>query len=573
MWSKSQTEETVLTQVPLTPSFYYVNDLTPSRPLIAATPYSYIASAFMKWRGSMVVSFSAVKTQFHSGRLELIWVPNEHIVGPLTGDFTKAVRVIWDLSELNSISVVCPYVAQNPYKSTMSMIDYVANKPYTKDNLSGYLIVRVFNRLQVASSSVSDTIEINISMAMGPDADFALPRNITLIPGGVTPELFSEKGNEPEIGLPGVSLGAAKYHQLYSSKVRDILDNSVGYNIQAPSMCFGEAILSLRAMSRRTMPIYEFNLGSIDGVTVTYENLHMGICPNPTNFDSDATGADFSPDWISFATTLFAFRKGGINLFIQPEMKAVAPSNAFTTAFATTLNYLNAKFVVDLTTDLSSGGIGPHPHPVQPLTTYNEFIQSLDVPMHITTQGYVRLDVPYYSKFPCLFNEISQVTGNPYFNPINVERAEQPHGWVVVGSDNLSMFGSFKLYRAARDDFDCGFFLGVPMCTIPKYQGTPEFVTKSIPEFKLGIPPSPRPFPDRVTKVKREESVDPPKTRKFLVRPQDLGERSAHPMLVVRNMLKIGHDTVDDPQASPITEETPCNHPECEVIDPHSHKI
>lgn len=503
-WDNAQSEETVLFSNDITPSFYIIG--TPpeaGNPIIQCTPYSYIASGFMKWRGSMVYSFSAVKSQFHSGRLEIIWIPNKK-VDTAAQDFTKAVRVIWDLTESNSISIVCPYVAQNAYKSLMSTTDYVVNNtPYTDDHVSGYFLIRVFNRLQVASANVSNTIIINVSASMGPDADFAVPRRPNLVPYSVQSGFVEKKKTPFKLcgsplkppPLKGVSLGVARYHQIEDGEISDILNNPVRYNPIVPSSCYGEAVISLRSLMKRKQQIYYTAQGS-DGAPVTVNTVTI-VAPNFTVMNGDDQAQDVSPDWIAFAQNLFAFRKGGISLHVRPTVRAIKAASAIAQSQYVSAPFFDVKFVVDLHTTFSSSNLNSAAHPIvhSPVINYNPALTAVDIPINTGLQGWIRLDIPYYSQYPCLFNEISLAIDNAYFNQVYVEAAQQPIGWVIISMpQDIEWTGALDFFRAARDDMDMGFFIGAPMCTIAQYPGSPIFqeppkpeITKPeiIPEFKL----------------------------------------------------------------------------------------
>jgi hypothetical protein len=460
-WAKGQSEGTQLYKFSIHPGHMYKNNIGTER-VYQCTPYSYIAAHFMYWRGSFIFTINAVKTVFQSGRLEIIWVPNKSAYvdyTSLNNDTTKNVRVIWDVSESASISIVCPYVGQLPFRPTQTLRDEPPFTASTDPFCTGALFVRVLNELQVASSSVSNTIELNVMGSMGPDTSFNVPIRPYTVPY-VSGASFEVKGRDPDRGMnrnderiiKGVSLGTNQYHSNVSTPMLDLLNNRVVYNSQVPSVCFGEAIVSLRSMMKRFIDICYWSKGNTDAWFVYF-------APNPTSNQGDNQQFDYNPDWVSTVQNLFAFRKGGMQYVIKPYAVNVAEGSVGN------LDNIDVKFIPNIVTPvdvpISSSGT--------PLNygTVDLGLEAFSMPINYKNQGFVRIDIPYYSPFPCLFNEVHRgSTDNPYMNQTFVDKGEQPTGWVAFGYDEADWKGTGRLYRSARDDFDCGFFLGVPQLLI-----------------------------------------------------------------------------------------------------------
>jgi len=488
-WSNTQPEETNLYLYNQSYNFMRQATVT-SKQVFQLTPYSFLASLFFFWRGSVVLTFSAVKTLFHSGRLEIIWAPNTFdnsstTTIPPTLDVTKCVRAIWDISETPNISLILPYNGQLPYKQTISNLSWTGTA-WSLDNACGVVYVRVLNKLQVASSSVNPMIEINVLASAGPDCDYQCPRRPNWTPYNQLPSLFRNRFVEPcvrkdykavndIVRIQGISTGSNKYHQMLTSPVNSLLNNNVSFNSKAPMVCFGEIITSLRQMVKRNMRIIEFQQ-----ITSPLTKKFV-ISPNPTVNMGDGLPTDYLPDWISLTQTLFAFRKGGLNFVMEADMNVFSAGTP-PISTTSTIGVVTADLILDL--------VSPFDTTITPSTTpcgivpVDPGMEAVTIPVNMDIQGFVRLEVPYYSQFPCLFNELHIGSQTPYWNQAKINLGEQPMGLLAFYFNNQSSTGpgyDLRIYRSAKDDWDCGFFLGVPQMLVADLTVDPDYLMKHTP--------------------------------------------------------------------------------------------
>lgn len=120
------------------------------------TPLSYIATMFNMWRGSINYKLQFVASQFHSLRLQLIYVPNGSSY-ETTEPFELLSRVI-DIQRDTEFKFSIPYTNIFPY----------TNGSY------GRLYMKVVNPLTFKETPVPD-IYFNIWISGGSDMEFHIP--------------------------------------------------------------------------------------------------------------------------------------------------------------------------------------------------------------------------------------------------------------------------------------------------------------------------------------------------------------------------------------------------------------
>lgn len=83
------------------------------------THMAFVAEFFRFWRGSVKLNFRAIKTCFHSGRLQFIYQPGLTQRG-FDLNSTMAYSIIWDLKENNTTCVEIPYMSPKPWLEVLT---------------------------------------------------------------------------------------------------------------------------------------------------------------------------------------------------------------------------------------------------------------------------------------------------------------------------------------------------------------------------------------------------------------------------------------------------------------------
>lgn len=156
------------------------------------TTLNYISSPFLYWTGSLVYTFKFVKTDYHSGRVEIAFHPFINNVEPpnnsnwLRSRMDYVYRTVVDLRKNSEVSVTIPYIAAQPWKRISTYLDPInANPPVpgrAKDIITGILTVRALTPLICSNAIISPTIEVLVEMRAGDDYECQGPITSKFLP-------------------------------------------------------------------------------------------------------------------------------------------------------------------------------------------------------------------------------------------------------------------------------------------------------------------------------------------------------------------------------------------------------
>lgn len=171
-WTTSTARDTPLFFFPMTPynksNNINVATVNGSRTLYSLAPMSYIANMFALWKGSLIATFKFVKTEFHTGRVELIYMPGTDNVTPVfSNNGEYLLREVFDLRLSNEFCIRLPYISPKLFLS--------------KDEVCGWIYLRVLNELE-APSSVPSSIDVIMELSGGPDLQFQMPSDPSHLP-------------------------------------------------------------------------------------------------------------------------------------------------------------------------------------------------------------------------------------------------------------------------------------------------------------------------------------------------------------------------------------------------------
>lgn len=208
------------------------------------TTLNYISSPFLYWTGSLVYTFKFVKTDYHSGRVEIAF-------HPFINSLTRANRPEWlaermdyvyrtviDLRKNSEVSVTIPYIAAQPWKRVSTYLDPMNPNPpapgRAKDLITGLLTVRALTPL-FATQTVPPTIEVLVEMRAGDDYEVQGPVTSKFLPfsfGNVDIPPITQQSCSEEIiqqGLPIFKMPSS-IGRIYTNWSAG--NNSPGYQVQ-----------------------------------------------------------------------------------------------------------------------------------------------------------------------------------------------------------------------------------------------------------------------------------------------------------------------------------------------------
>lgn len=249
---------------------------------------AHISSAFVRWRGSIDFRVSIIATQFHSGRLMLVFTNG--YFGDLTMDeATNFPNVILDLHNADNRD----YVFSCKYNSTMPMLrtqyHQGAGQELDSFTLLGRFRIFVLNQL-THTESIATSINIQIDIRAGEDFIFETPRRpdavafadqvvSNVIYSGGQPSSATYRGIFTEITPPTVV-----FPPLYPNPV--FVDNEAHGVEDIPSI-----VLLLKDLEDTLILTKEKVLIELTtiGVIKTKVNAEARFYPKPSEYSSKLT--------------------------------------------------------------------------------------------------------------------------------------------------------------------------------------------------------------------------------------------------------------------------------------------
>lgn len=138
------------------------------------TVLNYVSSFFVYWTGSLVYTFRFVKTDFHSGRIEISFHPFTNDVR--TDRMNYAYRAVIDLRETTEVSLAVPFVSPQPWKRIIPADPLDAgNWTDYGSCATGRLQVRAITPLILSSAVVVPEVHCVVEVRAGDDYRLQAP--------------------------------------------------------------------------------------------------------------------------------------------------------------------------------------------------------------------------------------------------------------------------------------------------------------------------------------------------------------------------------------------------------------
>jgi hypothetical protein len=246
-WDVGTSPETLLWNSRVCPVTWAETGLTPASQVLPACAMA--ALPFEYWTGTMRFRFQVVCSNFHKGRLKLVYDPN-HID---TVEYNTNSMKIVDISEEQDFTIDIG-VAQpenlllNPRLGSDSVTEIYSSTPYTGNAGfgNGTLSLYIVNELTVPNSSIDNNIQINVFVSMGDDFEVFVPS--TRVLNSLT--FFApQSGVELGTNVPDAQRTEEPSHPLQDQSETIGLGEQTLTNMN--KVFTGEAITSFRPLLKR----------------------------------------------------------------------------------------------------------------------------------------------------------------------------------------------------------------------------------------------------------------------------------------------------------------------------------
>lgn len=396
-------------------------------------PLWYLNKLFMYWRGSFDLTLKFVKTEFHSGRIQVTWTPNKTVTGGVTDlTSTLSLREIIDIREQTEVTLNLPYMIPESYLWTDSTASFSGNTSY----YSGQIDIQILNDL-MAPETCPQTIDILVFVKAGPDFEFEVP------------------GQPAGVGYPG-------YFSAQSSSQDTIVNTGIAestiqhVDMMHSSRSIGEHFVSVKQLLNRFSQLLCVDGGfSTPGSIGIYPFGFSSVSMNTSTGALSSIG--LACDIGSLIAPMYAFQRGSarvavtVNNSSAPTMATLMPGS-YHAHGQLTKNYFLPSYYN------GAFGLGP----IAPANFVSG--AALIAPAYSTAiaddgPSICYAQVPYQSRFPISLIPISD--GN--VNTTNVYQNDfYPTQTVVFGGGANFTMSNTSIFRNFGDDYQLSFFVCCP---------------------------------------------------------------------------------------------------------------
>lgn len=427
-WTTSNTVGTTISTISVYPG---VGQLSIGGAIHFA-PVSFVANFFREWRGSLRYRLKFVRTEFHSGRLQVAFYPGTTTT-TYTGNAAYVHRMIIDIREHPEVDFVVPFISATTWNGNGSP--------------TGTIVISVADPL-VAPATVASSVNILVEIAGGEDMEFAIPNIIGIVPTTFAPQSGKIGSNDNRLITMNIGSSTIAANPHVSS-----------------ALTIGDKVSSFRAYLKRYHPLIPSDLSLTSTIvpnfsTVTmYPDVIFGV-----NATSLPTAGFIRSDMVGIIASCYAVWRGGVRIrdvvnkgmlvngatsFNTPSLAKVSAKPILSTGFSLT----------GLDNGTATGEVGVNAHQ-QFQDLRNNGVVSVEIPQYthvlarsvvdaMTYQGTsVALGGGIASGLDGSLTKQTVLIGLPTTNTTSVT--------AVAGQSVHNVF------RALADDGDFGCFISVP---------------------------------------------------------------------------------------------------------------
>lgn len=318
VWTTAGVADTLLYNIRVGPIFARL--VTGTLGSIKTIPAcTYAALPFKYWRGTMRYRFQITSSNFHKGRMKVVWDP---IMCPTTSESNVQYTKIVDISNERDFVIDVSWGMTKAWLQCLSLGSVSATNMMSttryntvSPNNNGVLSIFILNELATPNSAINNDITINVFMSMCEDAEFSAPvsvANFSPADSSVQPQsgfeqIVPQAGEEDGVGADVDNAPTA-------------IDSTEEFVPCAPIasgedlVYMGEHVNSLRQLIKRYNVDYHYATIASGIYTMTISDFPMKYAytpygirgTSPNKYDIGATGL------MRYCAMAFLFYRGGI---------------------------------------------------------------------------------------------------------------------------------------------------------------------------------------------------------------------------------------------------------------------
>lgn len=177
-WASSKVVDDLLFSIRINPDFYQHRIVTGETEHFR-TPICHISRLFEYWKGSIVLRFQVVASQYHRGRLRFSWDPYGDLSNT-TDSSTTAYNKIVDITTEKDVIIRIPYLQDKAWKQSETTVSAPIFSPTAQTYSSVYDNGTMSVRVLTAQTSPVASADINVvcSVYAGDDFQVAGPKDV-----------------------------------------------------------------------------------------------------------------------------------------------------------------------------------------------------------------------------------------------------------------------------------------------------------------------------------------------------------------------------------------------------------
>lgn len=432
-WLTTDAVNTSLLSLDISPSTLYEQKTVSNPGVLTSTitqgpPVQFLTQFFKFWRGGIEIMIKMVKTDYHTGRLQISYTPSNSatVTAPnvtTTGVFS--IREIVDIRTGSEICLTLPYMNSTNWTSTSQYL--------------GQLDIRVVNVLRVPETAASQIVLLIYARA-APDFEFSGP----MIPG---------YGN---------------YRPPYLTQGRDlecaaIGDTSVSHlTTNFSQLSMGEAVTSVKQFLNRYGLV---NIGTLPTVANAETLQYWPWMPGFVHLDSVtglAKSTQCDGDAYSYLAHMYGYFRGGARVILRTTPLTTTTAGALNSVTASNITWQLISYTDKNTFqsgNINFGGGGAQATMFQKIAGMTAFSVQDGGPQ------IAGATLPYYCP--------SHMSRFEYYRTDSNDGGQLPivdcQPQNVVNFTSFQGFTNYALYRSFPDDFQLIFFLGTPPVLLAQF--------------------------------------------------------------------------------------------------------
>lgn len=467
-WNVGTTEDALLFNAIVDPALHadFAGETHLTAPAFASLPFKY-------WRGSMKFRFMIVASNYHRGRLRIVYDPEGT---SNSSEYNTAYTSVVDIAEEMDFTMTVGWGQDTSFREHMGLNGNTGHSATTLAYAAagsaygnGTISVYVVNELTVPNTTANNDIQINVFVSMCDDFELAVPtgqfiNKLRLTTSAQLVEPASRELVEPQSDemSPTKPEGGNLDHKMAAN---------VSLQDATSLIHFGESIGSFRSLLKRYQLSEYFYVENADTGTYVYNFLRNRLPIFPGYYDGTPptdTGG-ITPVSVSLASGNYVYSRlhliqylrvayGGYRGGIRYKIDATGLMQGISNSSAMMMKVGRTDYITAPVNALAPV-VGFAANDRRVLLERDAYTHDLDGAAIATplVNPIMSVELPYFSRFRFCPGKLRDVLALEDSNIFEDQWCLQ-----LLGT-NRETHNPIPVYAAAAEDFTCFFYLGPPI--------------------------------------------------------------------------------------------------------------